>query len=108
VGHRAREFFYDVLHFPDGHFQRLKVRSLVGLMPLLAVETIDPDLLDRLPSFKRRMEWFLNHRPDLARLVSRWQEGDPPHRPRGAVAQAWGVAEILRAWRALEHTHEPV
>jgi hypothetical protein len=68
------EFFYDVLHFPDGRFERLKVRSLVGLMPLLAVETIEPDLLDRLPNFRRRMDWFLDHRPDLASLVSRWQE----------------------------------
>jgi hypothetical protein len=51
------EFFYDVLHFPSGEFQRLKVRSLVGLMPLLAVETIDPALLERLPNFKRRMDW---------------------------------------------------
>jgi hypothetical protein len=42
-----------VLHFPDGNFQRLKVRSLVGLTPLLAVETIEPDVLDRLPHFKR-------------------------------------------------------
>src|SRR5438552_10640693 len=68
------EFFYDVLHLPDGEVQKLKVRSLVGLMPLLAVETIEPALLERLPEFKRRMDWFLEHRPDLASLVSRWHE----------------------------------
>jgi hypothetical protein len=68
------QFFYDVLHFPSGDYQRLKVRSLVGLMPLLAVETIEPSLLEHLPNFLRRMDWFLTHRPDLAALVSRWQE----------------------------------
>jgi hypothetical protein len=66
------EFFYDVLHL-DRTTARLKVRSLVGLIPLLAVETIAPDLLDRLPRFKRRMDWFLTERPDLASLVSQWE-----------------------------------
>ncbi|MDV2502869.1 MAG: glucosidase [bacterium] len=58
-------FYYDVLHLPDGGHLPLKVRSIVGLIPLFAVETVDPELLDRLPDFKRRMEWFINHRPDL-------------------------------------------
>src|SRR5262249_48336147 len=57
------EFYYDVLHLPDGTKTRLKVRSLVGLIPLLAVETIEPDLLAKRPDFKRRLEWFLDHRP---------------------------------------------
>jgi hypothetical protein len=57
-------FFYDVLHTPEGHAP-LKVRSMVGLIPLYAVETLDSDLLDQLPGFKRRMEWFLANRPDL-------------------------------------------
>ena len=48
----------------------LKVRSLVGLIPLLAVETIEPELLDALPDFRRRMRWFLHNRPDLAGLVA--------------------------------------
>src|ERR1044071_3965556 len=66
------QFFYDVLHFPSGAFERLKVRSLVGLIPLLAVETIEAELLKQFPNFKRRMDWFLNHKPELADLVSRW------------------------------------
>ena len=74
-------FFYDVLHFPDGASERLKVRSLVGLIPLLAVETIEPDVLDALPDFRRRLEWFLEHRPELASLVSHWQvEGEHQRR----------------------------
>lgn len=58
-------FFYDVLHLPDGHYIPLKVRSLVGLMPLLAVETLEPDLLKRMPDFKRRMNWFFENRSYL-------------------------------------------
>jgi hypothetical protein len=59
-------FFYDVLHLPDGSVRPLKVRSLVGLMPLLAVEILEPALLDAMPDFTRRMDWFLAHRPYLA------------------------------------------
>jgi len=58
-------FYYDVLHLPDGRHVFLKVRSLVGLIPLFAVETLDPELLERLPAFKRRLEWFIDNRPDL-------------------------------------------
>ncbi len=68
------EFFYDVLHLPNGQHIPLRVRSMVGLIPLFAVETLDPELLEKVPDFKRRMEWFLNYRPDLASLVSRWNE----------------------------------
>ena len=68
------EFFYDVLHLPSGERIPLKVRSMVGLIPLFAVETLEPALLDKLPEFKQRLEWFLSYRPDLASLVSRWQE----------------------------------
>jgi hypothetical protein len=52
---------------------RLRIRSMVGLIPLFAVETLEPELLEKLPGFRKRLEWFLNHRPDLAGLVSHWQ-----------------------------------
>ena len=55
-------FFYDVLHLPDGGIVPLKVRSLVGLMPLLAVETLEHDLVESLPDFKRRLNWFFENR----------------------------------------------
>jgi hypothetical protein len=58
-------FFYDVLYAGDGQRFPVKVRSMVGLIPLFAVETLDSDLLDRMPSFKRRMDWFIDNRPDL-------------------------------------------
>ncbi|HSE18892.1 MAG TPA: hypothetical protein VLB46_17670 [Pyrinomonadaceae bacterium] len=63
-------FFYDVLHLPQGKPFPMKVRSMVGLIPLFAVETLEPELLDRLPDFKRRMEWFINNRPDLTQNVA--------------------------------------
>ncbi|HEY7878003.1 MAG TPA: hypothetical protein VIC55_07250, partial [Gemmatimonadaceae bacterium] len=68
------EFFHDVLELPDGARIPLRLRSMVGLIPLFAVETLDPELLDRAPGFRKRLEWFLDYRPDLARLVSRWYE----------------------------------
>ena len=63
-------FFYDVLHAPSGEHVPLKVRSMVGLIPLCAVETLEPAVLDRLPSFKMRLEWFIEHRPDLTGSVA--------------------------------------
>src|SRR5260370_32180841 len=74
------EFYYDVLHTPGGRNLPLKVRSLVGLMPLLAVETIQWQLIEALPGFKARLEWYLQYRPALPSLVSRWHEpgmGEP-------------------------------
>ncbi|MEW6270394.1 MAG: glucosidase [Thermodesulfobacteriota bacterium] len=58
-------FFYDVLALPDGRKLPLKVRSLVGLIPLYGVETLDSELIDRLPAFKRRMQWFIENRPEF-------------------------------------------
>ena len=58
-------FYYDVLHFANGEHQFLKVRSLVGLIPLLAVETLDAELLGALPNFRAQLDWFLTHRPEL-------------------------------------------
>jgi len=67
-------FFYSLLNLPNGEDVPLKVRSIVGLIPLFAVTTLEPDVLAKLHNFRARMEWFLNHRPDLAKLVSRWYE----------------------------------
>ncbi|MBA3549087.1 MAG: glucosidase [Nannocystis sp.] len=90
------EFFYDVLHLPEGGYQRLKLRSLVGLIPLLAVETVEPDLLARLPGFAARLEWFLNYRPDLAALVSRWQEPGAGERRLLALVRGSRMKRLLR------------
>ncbi|MBL0302936.1 MAG: glucosidase [Cytophagaceae bacterium] len=68
------QFYYDKIYTPDAHTLFLKIRSLVGLIPLCAVEVIDEELLNKLPDFKRRLEWILKNRPDLASLISRWHE----------------------------------
>ena len=68
-------FYYDVLSLPDGNNVPLQVRSIVGLTPLFAVEVIDEALLSDVPEFAARLAWFLEHRPELARLVSYWREG---------------------------------
>ena len=67
-------FFYDVLSMPSGEKIDLKVRSLVGLTTLFATEVIDHELLETHKDFAQRLNWFLNYRPDLAGLVSRWYE----------------------------------
>ena len=68
------KFFHDVLNLPDGSMRELKLRSMVGLTPLFAVETLEPAMLKRLPNFSRRLHLFLSRRPDLAGLVARWDE----------------------------------
>jgi len=65
-------FYYSVLNLPDGQMVPMKIRSMVGLIPLFAVETLEPATLAKLPKFSDHMDWFLNHRPDLAALVSHW------------------------------------
>jgi len=63
-------FFYDVLYRPNqGHFP-IRIRSMVGIIPLFAVETLEPKLVDRLTGFKRRLDWFIENRPDLAGNVA--------------------------------------
>jgi hypothetical protein len=60
----ADGFYYDVLH-TDREARQLKVRSMVGLIPLFAVETLEPDVVDRLPGFMRRLQWFIDNRPEF-------------------------------------------
>lgn len=65
------KFYYDMLRTDDGEAHPMRLRSMVGLIPLFAVEVLEPDLLDAVPEFHRRLKWFLDYRPDLAALVSR-------------------------------------
>ncbi|MFN6571497.1 MGH1-like glycoside hydrolase domain-containing protein [Dendronalium sp. ChiSLP03b] len=62
-------FYYDVLHLSERQIT-LKVRSMVGLIPLFAIETIEPETLKMLPGFKKRLEWFIQNRPDLRQNVA--------------------------------------
>lgn len=63
-------FYYDVLHLPNGKHFRLKIRSIVGIIPLFAIATIEPPVLEALPGFKRRLNWFIKNRPDLSQNVA--------------------------------------
>jgi hypothetical protein len=96
------QFYYDQLNLPDGRMITLKVRSMVGLIPLFAVETLESELLEKLPDFKRRLKWFLHYRPDLAKLVSRWEE--PGRGERGLLSLLRGhrMKKLLR--RMLDET----
>jgi hypothetical protein len=84
------EFYYDAVNLPNDRRIRLKVRSMVGLIPLFAVETLDRRLLQRLPDFQRHLRWYLEHRPDLCRLVSHWDVPGEDNR---------GLLSLLRGHR---------
>lgn len=67
------EFFYDALSLKDGTAIFLRLRTIVGLIPMFAVEVIDDEILEKLPKFKKRMQWVLDNKPDLAALVAHWE-----------------------------------
>jgi mannosylglycerate hydrolase MGH1-like protein len=66
-------FYYDVLRLPGGSQHYLNIRSMVGLIPLFAVETLEPEIIDRLPGFKRRMQWFVDNHPDVPEHIEMTQ-----------------------------------
>ncbi len=66
-------FYYDVLQLPSGEEHFLKIRSMVGLIPLFAVETLEPEIVDRLPGFKRRMQWFIDNHSDVPEHIEMTQ-----------------------------------
>ena len=65
-------FFYDVLKMPNNQSKRLKVRTMVGLIPLFAVEVLSHEMLNSMPDFTKRLQWLYKNKPELANLVSRW------------------------------------
>jgi Glycosyl hydrolase family 63 C-terminal domain len=111
------QFYYDVLNLPDGNLLPLKARSIVGLLPMLAVEVLNDRFETRLPEFARRSHWFVEHRPDLARLISRWEQPNEGfqyllsllrgHRLKGLLRRALDEAEFLSAYgvRSLSKHH---
>ncbi len=66
---REDGFYYDVLHLPDGSHFPMKVRSLVGLIPLFAVESLESEVVDNHPGFKRRMQWFIDNLPEFENYI---------------------------------------
>jgi hypothetical protein len=88
-------FFYDVLHTPDDRRLPLRFRSFVGLIPLFAVETLEPDLLEKLPRFRQRMEWFIKYRPHLLKNIASLTEPGSAGRILLAITDREKLAQVL-------------
>src|SRR5947209_6772494 len=89
-------FYYDVLHMQDGTHFPIRVRSMVGLIPLFAVETLDAEVVDRLPGFKKRMQWFIENRPDLTDNVACMKTPGMQERRLLAVTEQERLRRVLR------------
>jgi Glycosyl hydrolase family 63 C-terminal domain len=89
-------FFYDVLKFPDGGHFPVKIRSMVGLIPLFAVETLEPGLMHHLPGFKRRMDWFIDNRPDLTANVASMRTSGMAERRLLSIVNAGQLQRMLQ------------
>ncbi len=89
-------FFYDWLHLTDGSMHPLKVRSVVGLMTLLAVETLEPELLEKLPDFSRRVTWFIKNRPHLSGNMASIDVPGEGKRRLASILTKERLASVLR------------
>ncbi len=98
----AEGFYYDVLRLPDGATRMLRVRSMVGLIPLFAVEVLDSEMVAALPGFAGRLRWFLEHRPALAALVSRWAVPGAGETTLLSLLRGHRIQELMR--RMLDET----
>src|ERR1700740_3206161 len=95
-------FYYDVLHLPNGEEHFLKIRSMVVLIPLFAVETLEPEIVDRLPGFKRRMQWFIDNHPDVPEHIEMTQRSARGVRRLLSLANRKQLKRILK--RMLDET----
>jgi hypothetical protein len=101
------EFYYDQLYLPTGERIPLKVRSGVGIIPIFAVETLDPDTLEKLPLLKARVEWFIANRPELAENVARIEISGMRQRRLLAIVNPERLRRILRRLFAEEEFLSP-
>jgi hypothetical protein len=89
------EFYYDQLFLPDGERIPLKVRSVVGITPVFAVETLSAEMLATLPGLRKRIDWFLANRPDLAQNIARLDVGGTHDRRLLAICSPDRLRRIL-------------
>ncbi|KAF9527391.1 glycoside hydrolase family 63 protein [Crepidotus variabilis] len=88
--------YYDAIVFNPGHSMQLPVRSLVGLIPLYATLVLEPSVINRLPGFKKRMEWFIDNRPEVsARNMANMKVGGKEERRLLALASKERLTKIL-------------
>jgi len=95
-------FYYDKLCMPDGASFPMRVRSMVGLIPLFAVAVVDGALLQKLPGFGERMRYFHEQRSDLAMLISRWSEPGADGRHLLSLMRVFRMTKVLE--RMLDET----
>ncbi|MBI2963325.1 MAG: glucosidase [Deltaproteobacteria bacterium] len=110
-------FFYDVLRLPNGSVQPLRVRSMVGLIPLFAVGTVGEEDLEKLPRFRARLLWFMRNRPDLSETVAKMNPLGARRRRMLSILNAERLRRVLKVMldeteflspygiRALSHYH---
>ena len=89
-------FFYDVLCMPSGDKIPLRLRSMVGLIPLFAVGIVEPDVIAKLPDLWSKIESYRQRRPELAGLVSRWNEQGVQGRRLFSLARVFRMTKMLR------------
>lgn len=89
-------FYYDVLHLPGGEHHPMRVRSMVGLIPLFAVETLNSEIVDKLPGFKKRLQWFIENRPDFANHVETRTDEDGRVRRFLSLVNRHRLRSVLR------------
>jgi hypothetical protein len=111
-------FFYDVLRYADGSFHKFRVRSLVGLIPLYAVERLEENWIKPFPEFHANLHWFLKHRQDLVRecVTTVDHDGEAVHvltivdpaQTRHLLQRIWDPAEFRSNYglRSLSKVHE--
>jgi hypothetical protein len=92
----ADGFYYDRFDLQNGEHYAMRVRSLVGLTPLFAVETLSPKILERLPNFKRRIDWFIANRPELSRNVASMDASGMGERRLLAILDGERLRRLLR------------
>jgi hypothetical protein len=89
-------FYYDALHLPDGSQRFLKVRSMVGLTPLFAVETLEPEMLAKLDGFRSRMQWFLENVPAAPQHIDQSQRSPNGVRYMLSLVSQERLVRVLR------------
>ncbi len=88
-------FYYDVIHTPEAANQQLQVRSMVGLIPLYAVEILSYESYKSLSDFRERLDFLLKERPELASLVSRWEKEGVEHSRLLSIMRGFRLKKVL-------------
>jgi len=89
-------FYYDVLHVSYGEHIPMSIRSVVGLVPLFAVQTLEPGLMQRLPNFAHRIQWYLDNRPDLTENIACFEAEGVKERQLLAIVDEKRLRRILK------------